>query len=143
MLPLLGRYLQLSLGLRSTLFPECLCRCLSFMAAASTGADFGVLCGTTNSEAHTLLRADLTPLCPGRIMDGFSSMRGPQVQLSIQEKTLPCCFLCIYLQQENSPSYIYTILSATSPTCLPHQSLGTSTALPKDFQASPPPRMLF
>ena len=102
-----------------------------------------------HSEAHTLLRADLTPLCPvlgmrpgsgnlssprtnvcrsnpkiqsssvlfktlaaksclhstGRIMDGFPSVRGPQVQLSIQ-KTLPCFCLCVYQQQENSPSYI-------------------------------------
>lgn len=113
-----------------------------------------------HSEAHTLLRADLTPLCPvlglrprsgklssprtnvcrsnpkiqfssllfktlaaksclhstGRIIDGFPSVRGPQVQLSIQ-KTLPCFCLCVYQQQENSPSYKKRIPPGTSPIC--------------------------
>lgn len=114
-----------------------------------------------HSEAHTLLKADLTPLCPvlglrpgsgklsspgtnvcrsnpkiqsssvlfktlaaksclrstGQIMDGFPSVRGPLVQLSIQEKTLPCFCLCVYQQQENSPSYKKRIPPATSPIC--------------------------
>lgn len=140
MLPILGRYLQLSLGLRSTLFPECLCRCLSLMAAASTGADFGVLCGTTNSEAHTLLRADLTPLCPGRIMDGFSSMRGPPGP-AFYSGEYPSLLLPVHLSTAGEQSFIYIY----NPVCNQTHMLAppTSTALPKDFQASPPPRMLF
>lgn len=76
------------------------------MAAASTGADFGVLCGTTNSEAHTLLRADLTPLCPGRIMDGFSSMRGPPGPAFYSGED-PSLLLPVHLSTAGEQSFIY------------------------------------